>query len=1164
MAWRDRWRRRRAASAAPDGDVAGVSGPAGAAGPSVPGDWDGGWRRTAAPELTVSRAPLGVSDGLVFRAGLAAWQNPSFDSDLGHAVLPTAPAGLVRGVTRPAAPQAVRTGTGGGPLLLRSVRAVRAEGAEGDTSDAGNLGNAGRPSVGGATPVVRGARAGVRSSGAVAGVSGSSGSGSSGSGAFGSGSSGSVAAGSSGSGSGSSGATAAGSGSSGSLGSGSGSSRTTSSSARTTSGSAGAGAGAGAGLVVARSGDNSAAGEGRSADAPRTHTRGITSADSPAVLSSSLPAVQRAAEPGTAPVVTPADIGRPAAAREIPLVRRVAVVPGTAVDGSLNRPAPAARPSAPGPDSGSASRSSGGSGGRTSSGPAVQRAATGTTGARSEVSIAAGADVSHLAVQLRPVGPRLTVARRQAGPVRRVPALRPVATPPPGHGAIPDAPGAATTAPAGTGAPSTAPVQRAATRAGSRAPLGAPLTELPSTATPLAEGTPAPRPASGPVLPVVQRQTEGAGMSDGGGQGTVQEGPAPRRTSDLGRSGARARGGLGAPLPALPPSADVPGSAASGARASRPAPGPDIQRAPARQDDRGPAPAPDRDGTPTDSALPAREESGANAPLLGSVDVQRRLADGSSAQGISAPGPTAHGDVPAAPLLGSVDVQRRLADDSSAQGISAPGPTEQGDVPAAPLLGSVDVQRRLADGSSTQGISTPGHTDHGNVSAAPLVTPSSPAAAPEGAVGVAVPVDNAPHLGTQRPQVPGAPGPVVVARALAEGAPDARTSATDQPAPAAAHPHGTEGAARTADPRPLTVTGSAAHSTPAAPHPHGTEGAARTADPRPLTVTGSAAHSTPAAPLTLQLLPARPLTLNTRAPEGVAQPPAARSGTRPVVAMRWPGDPAAPQGQGDTGTPARPAPGTSAAAPATPHMQRAATPNPGPATRNPGPATPNPGPAAPATPPVQRAATAHPGPENSGERTASSTVAVQRVPVVRPAPPHRETHGAPAPAAAAPARSLPVTAPRTPPLTDRPSAPSASAPTANVPVVRPRTAAPGGAATPVQRAPYSADDSVLPGNMDKALPTRGRQRSVSAAGDLAVPHAEPAKSAPAPSRSRSASAKRAAHRTAHRAETPGALQDPAIDLDDLARRLLDPMARLLRTELRRGRERTGRPYDGRR
>ncbi|MFD0394100.1 hypothetical protein ACFQ3Z_24355 [Streptomyces nogalater] len=44
-------------------------------------------------------------------------------------------------------------------------------------------------------------------------------------------------------------------------------------------------------------------------------------------------------------------------------------------------------------------------------------------------------------------------------------------------------------------------------------------------------------------------------------------------------------------------------------------------------------------------------------------------------------------------------------------------------------------------------------------------------------------------------------------------------------------------------------------------------------------------------------------------------------------------------------------------------------------------------------------------------------------------------------------------------------------------------------------------------------------------------------------------------------ETP---PDPGLDLDDLARRLLDPVARLLRAELRRGRERTGRPHDGRR
>ncbi|MGW1173776.1 hypothetical protein ACWD4P_08630 [Kitasatospora sp. NPDC002543] len=39
--------------------------------------------------------------------------------------------------------------------------------------------------------------------------------------------------------------------------------------------------------------------------------------------------------------------------------------------------------------------------------------------------------------------------------------------------------------------------------------------------------------------------------------------------------------------------------------------------------------------------------------------------------------------------------------------------------------------------------------------------------------------------------------------------------------------------------------------------------------------------------------------------------------------------------------------------------------------------------------------------------------------------------------------------------------------------------------------------------------------------------------------------------------------DPA-DLDELARRLVEPVGRLLRTEVRRGRERSGKPYDMRR
>ncbi|NED92045.1 hypothetical protein G3I76_69780, partial [Streptomyces sp. SID11233] len=136
MAWRDRLRRRTAGpdtadrsratergvgSSSPSGggQDRGASGGAALSGgpvspggpvPSVPGDWDGGWRRTPPPQLTVARAPLGVSDGLAFRDALTAWQNPSFDAGLGHALLPTAPTGLVRGVTPPAAPQPTRTG----------------------------------------------------------------------------------------------------------------------------------------------------------------------------------------------------------------------------------------------------------------------------------------------------------------------------------------------------------------------------------------------------------------------------------------------------------------------------------------------------------------------------------------------------------------------------------------------------------------------------------------------------------------------------------------------------------------------------------------------------------------------------------------------------------------------------------------------------------------------------------------------------------------------------------------------------------------------------------------------------------------------------------------------------------------------------------------------
>ncbi|MFB8061872.1 hypothetical protein ACFC6U_37670, partial [Kitasatospora purpeofusca] len=177
MAWRDRVRRRGAvrdaAGAGPEAGAGAVPAAAGAVreaaadrGPGVPADWDGGWRRTAPTLLTVSRAPMSVSDGLAFRDGLAAWRDPSFDTGLAHALLPTAPTGLVRGIARPAVAQP--THSGGGPLLLRALRPSDADAAPDAALRAGAGAGApqpeappapGSPATGRAQPGGSGARA---------------------------------------------------------------------------------------------------------------------------------------------------------------------------------------------------------------------------------------------------------------------------------------------------------------------------------------------------------------------------------------------------------------------------------------------------------------------------------------------------------------------------------------------------------------------------------------------------------------------------------------------------------------------------------------------------------------------------------------------------------------------------------------------------------------------------------------------------------------------------------------------------------------------------------------------------------------------------------------------------------------------------------------------
>lgn len=164
------------------------------------------------------------------------------------------------------------------------------------------------------------------------------------------------------------------------------------------------------------------------------------------------------------------------------------------------------------------------------------------------------------------------------------------------------------------------------------------------------------------------------------------------------------------------------------------------------------------------------------------------------------------------------------------------------------------------------------------------------------------------------------------------------------------------------------------------------------------------------------------------------------------------------------------------------------------------------------------------------------------------------------------------------PLTDGPSQHRAPVPGvppalagASAPAIPRHAPPPGGAGRgrlpvlPVQRNPASGGASPA-GAPEKATPVAdapGRHLAGAGTPGTDVPGGVvPVREVPA----RGASVSAAASPPAHQAESasPEGPQDSGHDLDDLARRLIDPVARLLRTELRRGRERTGRPYDGRR
>lgn len=118
MGLRD-WIARRRTGGTAGGGAGGEEAGTGGAAPRRPVAGDGGWREVAPLVPTLAGTAHGVSDGLRFRSRLAAWQDPSLCGPLGHAVLPSAPAGILRAVAAPGSPSTIVAG--GEELVLPVV-----------------------------------------------------------------------------------------------------------------------------------------------------------------------------------------------------------------------------------------------------------------------------------------------------------------------------------------------------------------------------------------------------------------------------------------------------------------------------------------------------------------------------------------------------------------------------------------------------------------------------------------------------------------------------------------------------------------------------------------------------------------------------------------------------------------------------------------------------------------------------------------------------------------------------------------------------------------------------------------------------------------------------------------------------------------------------------
>lgn len=1032
-----------------------------------PAAGDGGWRAVTPLVPTLAGAGHGVSDGLRFRSRLASWQDPSLCGPLGHAVLPTAPVGILRAVAAPGGPATV---VGSGDELVLPVGAVG--GAE-DGEAVGRPEGAGeRRQVLPVQRAVRARRLPVRPAPRAAGAA------------------------------------------------------------------AGAAVGTGAGVRQA-----GAAGA----------------------------AVGEVATPG------------------------------------------AARPGAPVPGSGQPER-------WTSDVP-VPAAPEAGTQAPSGTATPDATAASPRPVRPRPVGGPLTVARRPrvlpVRPVAAVPAsgrAHEVVTEPPSADVDPALPVAGTAGPAGTPGPfssgeSAVPtqagtvegaVQRAAATgadAPARPVLGAPLTALPASASPVA--APDPRPAErdpgAPAMPVVRAATESAAPEASGPDSARQPGarserwpvgglPVQRTSSEQpagtapgtapSPASARTRGGLGAPLDALPPSAAAPGGPAPTLGGRRP-----VRRV------TGPAAGGAGDRSVGGSAAGgARDRSVGgsaerSAPPVGEGPrVQRSTARaGSSATG-STPLPLAENAEQAARRSG-------LAEPQATGGPGREGaPVKAVTVPVRPAVGGLGVQRAVELVGRRRGLigtrpipaalATPAApfagtaAPTGSRTASPPRPPVVPAVWPN---ALASRTDDDGPAGGPSPTAGGGSGEGIAAAPQRSGARrtssagESRAVAGQSAAGAAGGSSGSSGSSGSGVVRGVVSAVQRARSSRAVEGESG-----RTAADRPTAQRSSASNGAPGATEAVD----RP-----SGPGGVRGVVAAVQRSRSRRASERGGgrraaDP--PVHQGSSSLPV--APGGATAAGVTgavaggqrPRSRRAkgnrsssqgssASPAASPMASPPSSRPRRPGAAVPPTHVVRLA-------PSSVQRVPSPELATGPSPVVpRALPPGHAASTPPAPVVRPappaghslqrlPTVSRPLPSPPTPTPTPTPAAPSPVVSRALAPA-RPVSTPPAGPASnpPAPHAPGTAqllqrvaEQAGLTGVPLTAVPAR-RPSTVQAA----PPKASPAKASPAKASPPAESA------TAPGGAGPG-------DLDELARRLVEPVGRLLRTELRRGRERAGRPYDLRR